>query len=175
MARQSRAPRVVRQKRLNSWIGNNLIVETTVASNAILLAALSNAELLEETPYTVVRTRGVLTVWSDQAGVSEAPQGIFGMIIVTDTAAQLGSTAVPDPLNDFADDWYVYQPFQQPASRQVGGSGSFNEIGVTQYIIDSKAMRKVDRNENQVIVIRNSSATDGLIFTYIGRQLIKLH
>ena len=82
----------------------------TVAANALLIALISNAALLDLAPYTVVRTRGLLTIWSDQVAVAESPQGIFGMIVVKDTAAQIGSTALPDPLNEVDDDWYVYQP-----------------------------------------------------------------
>ena len=106
---------------------------------------------------------------------SEAPQGIMGHMVVKDTAAQIGATAVPELLNEADDDWYVYEPFQLPASRQTTNN-LFTEQGTFgQYIIDSKVMRKVDTGESQIVVIRNSSATDGLIFTYIGRALLKLH
>ena len=147
MARRQRRAPAVHVKRLSEWTPIQIIAETTVASNAILLAASSSAGLLALAPYTVVRTRGVLTVWSDQVAVSEAPQGIFAAIVVKNSAVAIGATAMSDPLNEAGDDWYVYEPFQIPAMRQTTNN-LFTEYVFAQYVIDSKAMRKIDTGDD---------------------------
>jgi len=175
MARRTRRQQLVAQKRLSIWVPFQIITPTALAANALTLAASSNAALLALTPYTIVRTRGVFTVWSDQTAAAEAPRGILGVIVVKNTAVLIGATAIPDPLNEGNEDFYVYQSFQMPTTRQQGGAGAFIETGITQYEIDSKAMRKVDDTEDQAFMVRNISETEGLLFTFVGRTLIKLH
>ncbi len=166
---------LVAQKRLSIWIPTQITAPTTLAANALTIAASSSASLLALAPFTIVRTRGLFTFWSDNAGAAETPQGILGTIVVKNTAVLIGASAVPDPLNEATDDWFVYQPFQHQVTRQIGAAGSFNEISTMQYVIDSKAMRKVDTGDDFPIMVRNTSATFGLIFTYTGRCLLKLH
>ena len=176
MARQrvnTRQPRA--QKRLTQWIGVQLGPSTIGGNQSTLLASLDAAGLVLA-PFTVVRSRFILTVWSDQVAASEIVEGVFGVIVVKNTAVLIGATAVPDPFVEFADDWYVYNPFQQQATRAVeNASGTFTEVSQTQMVIDSKAMRKVDTGEDLAFMVRNSSATAGLVITVTGRFLVKLH
>ncbi len=161
-------------RRLTQWFFIS-VPQVNIAANALSIVASLNAAALATTPFTIVRTRGLLTMWSDQVSAAEAPAGILGMIVVQNTAVLIGASAVPDPLNEAVADWYVYQPMQQPTSRQPQGSGPFIETGITQYVIDSKAMRKVDVEEDSVVMVRNTSGTEGLTVTFRGRALIKLH
>ncbi len=57
----------------------------------------------------------------------------------------------------------------------MAGAGAFLEVAKTEYTFDSKAMRKVEVGEDIAGVIRNTSASDGLIFLTTGRMLVKLH
>ena len=98
---------------------------------------------------TLVRTRGRLLVQLITATASGGFQWAFGMCNVTENAAGIGVTAVPDPLDDIAwDGWFVYETGQQisvDASPSEGAEGSQLFI-----VIDSKAMRKT--HDTDVIV-----------------------
>ena len=97
------------------------------------------------------------------------------MIVVKQTAVDIGATAISDPLNDGGEDFHVYQPFRIPTMRKVDSANFFWETEGQSYEIDSKAMRKVDDGGDIAFMCRNSSATFGLIYSVTGRQLIKLH
>ncbi len=174
MARARQISRARSQKRKSIWF-DFAVGPVTLAANALTIASSLTAEGFDEIPLTVVRTRGLITIWSDQTAASEIVEGIYGTIVVKNTAVLIGASAVPDPLNEASDDWFTYQPMHSGATRQVGGAGSFNEVTKTEYAFDSKAMRKVDFGDDIVHMIRNTSGTDGLIFLLTGRMFVKLH
>ncbi len=176
MARRQTANlrRPAKSTRLNKWFFISVPV-TTIAANALSLVASLNAEGLDDVPFTIVRTRGIFTIWSDQTAAAEAPRGIMSMIVVQNTAILIGSSAIPDPLNEPDADFFVYQPLQVQPLGQVGDGSTFAEVSQTQYTIDSKAMRKVDTQQDVAIMVRNSSATFGMNIAFQGRFLVKLH
>ena len=106
---------------------------------------------------TIVRTRGSLLVQlvSASAGL-EGFAWHFGMAIVTENAAGIGVTAVPDPLIDIAwDGWFVYE-----TGHVVGVDATPDEAspGSVQVIkIDSKAMRKIHASD---VVVALFSVTE---------------
>ena len=174
--RRSNIRTVSKTKRLSEWFGIQ-VPPTIIALNALGLIASLTSAALAAAPFTIVRTRGILTVWSDQSTASEAPEGILGQVVVQNTAVLIGASAVPDPLNEFDADFFVYQPVQLQDMRLTASTSvdGFTEVGKTQWEIDSKAMRKVDTQEDIAVVFRNSSAADGLVMAYTGRFLVKLH
>ena len=156
------------------WVSFQMVASITVAANALNLGLSSNDAFRALAPFTIVRTRGILTIESDQVLAAESPQGIFGVIVVKQTAVDIGATAIPDSFNDGGEDFHVYQPFRIPTMRQTTNN-LFTERSGQDWIIDSKAMRKVDDGGDIAFMCRNSSAAFGLVYSVTGRQLIKLH
>ncbi len=158
-------------RRATDWLSNS--AETDRSTLGAATAVLDQTFAFGE-PATVVRTRGTLWVASDQAAANESPFGALGFAIVTDQAAGVGVTALPTPTTEaFSDEWFVWLPWFADArfSSAVGvGFRTFYE-----YKFDSKAMRKVDADTTAVVVIENSSATDGCLFLLQFRMLVKLH
>ncbi len=109
------------------------------------------------------RTRGLIHWASDQAAADEAPIGAFGMCVVTADALAAGAASVPGPLSDDESDvWFVHQYMFQDYEL-VSASGSLN-MGV-QYMIDSKAMRKVNASQAIALVVE-AGATFGAVFHF---------
>ena len=174
MARR-RSTRFVRPSKLTKmWIGASFGPATVPALTAQLFSILSAGALLLR-PFTILRTRFDLTVESDQVLVTERPSGSYGKIIVTDSAAAAGATAIPDPSTDPEADWFVYQGFN---TTMIVGPNGYNEgifpDAVARWQVDSKAMRKVGPDDNVVSMVTNISAA-GLILGTSGRMLIQLH
>lgn len=176
MARRTTRPVVRAQRRQSLWIPF-AVGPSVSAANALTLVFSLNADGLDLAPFTVVRTRGLVTMWSDQSTAAEVPEGILGFIVVQNTAVLIGTSAIPDPLNEAAADFFVYQPMHNQTMRLTASTGTdgFTEPSKTEYVIDSKAMRKVDVQQDIAVVIRNTSASDGLAFFLTGRMLVKLH
>jgi len=123
-------------------------------------------------PETVVRTRGLFTVMSDQAGSTERPFGAFGIAVVSVQAATVGITALPLPYaNADSDLWFVHGYWA--ATIQASTAVAFANTS-RDYMIDSKAMRKVSPDERVVVVIENGDATGGIRYNWNIRLLGKV-
>ncbi len=172
MARRVARARFIRPApRTKMWIGAGVTTGTIVGTTPLHFAVYS-ADVLALRPFTILRTRVLLTMSSDQAAVSEIAAGGYGEIVVTEQASTIGITALPDPVTEPEADWYVYQPWN--VRFEFLSSVGFHPAGGRQYTIDSKAMRKVDINQTFAAVVANDVATGALISTE-GRQLIQLH
>ena len=122
---------------------------------------------------TFLRVVGGIAISSDQSVANEDQVGAIGMCVVTDAAATVGITALPDPVSDVQDDmWFFYQPFAQ--------SFTFNTaVGVdpqfaTWYPFDQKAKRIVHSGSQVVVVIANSHATHGFAAFPLFRVLTQV-
>ena len=171
MARRSRGRFIRPAAKTKQWIGAGLANMATVASSDQLLSSL-NAAALALRPFTIIRTRLELWYESDQAAVTERPQGSFGMIVATDEAIAIGVTALPAPIGAENGDWFVYQGV---ATTMV----FLSSVGITtpsnsHYTIDSKAMRKVGANQDIAIMFSQRNAT-GAFLRAEGRILVQLH
>ncbi len=161
-------------KRATDWV---IQAETsayvTIANDSkVLVGGVSAAQLAVFAPATVVRTRGLLTIASDQAGADEQQLGAFGMTFVNETARALGVTGIPGPSEDALwDGWFVHQFFAQKLEFSSGVG--FEPNMATQYSIDSKAMRKFESDEGLAFMIENSHATFDLQMSLQLRILIK--
>ena len=112
---------------------------------------------------------------NDQDTASESPFGDYGRIVVTDTAAAIGVTAVPDPGSISGDpeaDWFVHQPCYIKVNSQ--NAGFFGVNACWRYVVDSKAMRKVGPDDNVVAMFAMENAFGAELITH-GRTLIQLH
>ena len=119
---------------------------------ALTSIALSNPGIGE----TIRRSRGTIAITSDQLTSTESQMGAVGLIVVTEAAAAVGITAIPDPVSNASDDgWFVYQGFTQ-RDLATGGNVTRNF-----WPFDSKAMRRVEEGFEIVVVVANAHATDG--------------
>ena len=174
MARRITRGRFVRPAgRTSAWLGMG-IVNTNAPGSAATLIATYNAAALAMRPFTIVRTHLVLSVVSDQIAASELAQGAFAMQVVTEAATSAGIASIPTPLVETDADFLVYQGYANNFEfitgvgyQQQSGSQSF-------WVIDSKAMRKVQLDDDLAVTIENRGAA-AVNFALEGRQLVKLH
>ena len=134
--------------RTKMWIGSG-VGDTTVGSATTVLVSTLSAGALLLRPFTILRTRMVLGFRSDQIVTSEHPVGLFGKIVITEAAAAIGITAIPNPSGISGDpeaDWFVWQALQASIERasDVGITGGGQQI----FVVDSKAMRKVGPDDD---------------------------
>ena len=159
------------QRRKSTWIQISLGPTTIASSGSVLIGSL-NAAALAFRPFTVVRTRIYMHIESDQSAASEQVRGAFGAIVVSDQAVAAGVASIPVPVTHSDAPFFVYEPFVN--SFLFGdGTGFITPVG-TNIIIDSKAMRKVDVNEDIALQAQNAVAF-GSLLSIQGRMLVKLH
>jgi len=118
---------------------------------------------------TLVRVRGMLGILSDSE-VEEEVHGAIGIARVTEDAFSSGIAAVPVPIADIdSDSWVLWQPFIH--ARAVG-TASGQSPAQSNFVLDSKAMRKFTATDRLVIVLENDSSVFGLRFMAIVRALV---
>ena len=155
-------------KRLSTWLGIGIGSTTLTASGGTLTNAL-NAAALALRPFTIVRTYMEFMVISDQAASVESQVCAFGMAVVSDQALAIGVTAVPTPVNEIESDlWFLHQVMFARQSNLLDTA-----IGPAHYSVDSKAMRRVDGDQDVAIVAEQSGTGSGLILFLGGCMLIK--
>ena len=156
--------------RLTEWFGSPFQVDAdTLAAGAFVVQVTMTAAGLAKRPFTITRSVGMISIFSDQAGAIEHPLGAVGGIVVSDKAVATGATAIPDPVTEVSSDsWFMYQSFVGPQSTALDGPGPQH------FPIDSRAQRKVGDGEQFAVVIANPSSVDGLRFIFNMRFLIKL-
>ena len=142
------------------------------ASTATLFASLS-ASALAARPFTIVRTRLTWFCHSDQSIATEVWGGAIAMAVVSDQASASGVAAIPTPITDqFSDLFYVYDEQYGEFTFKTGVG--MEEIGRV-VKIDSKAMRKVNADQDVVLVGETPSFCPSMDSIIGGRMLIKLH
>jgi len=159
--------------RTKIWVGAG-VGQTTLGGSAKTLVVLLGSGGLALRPFTILRTRMLLTFESDQEAATERATLSYGEIVVTEAAAGVGITALPDPSGISGDadaDWYVWQAAQVTFQHK---SSVGTLLPMVEYVIDSKAMRKVGPDDQVVGVASMETAAGGLMFLN-GRQLIQLH
>ncbi len=177
MARRAFRPgaAAIAQKRLTVWLSIPPVNNTVTATGGTISSSL-NAAALALRPFTIVRTRYLLNVASDQEAATEGYSGALGLCVVSDQASAIGITAVPTPITDMGSDlWFLHQVW---AARELHdtSAGLGANVGYTTEI-DSKAMRKVDIGEDVLIVLESNVGVTGggTIVVHGGRMLVKLH
>ncbi len=171
MARRVARPRFVRPaKSTKVWLGAGFAAANVPDATAVLLQTLNAAALLLR-PFTVLRTRMMIVCISNQVIATESFQGVFSHQVVKEAAATAGAASVPTPLTETDADFHVYQPY-------AGEFTFLDSTGVNreteQYVIDSKAMRKVGLDDDIAVIVQNRGS-DGIIIGGEGRFLIQLH
>ncbi len=158
--------------RQNVWLGTQ-ITQTAIGANTVILAATLNAAALALRPFTIIRSHLLIAWASDQEAADEDALGVYAETIVSEQASAAGVASIPDPGSDADASWYVFQPMHQQF--RFSSAAGFESVVGRQYIVDSKAMRKVGNNDDSVAVVSNNDATHGATIAMVGRFMIKLH
>ena len=121
---------------------------------------------------TLVRTRGHISVSTDQQIASEDLVGAVGLCIVSDEAFAAGVSAVPTPYTDQDSElWVMHQYFSQRSLfRDATG---FTPNAATTWEFDSKAMRKMEFGQSLIFVVENGG-TFGFNYWLNFATLLKL-
>ena len=159
--------RNTRQRAPTNWaraVPANGTMTTVAATNKAILGSvvLSNPGIGE----TIRRTRGLVSIRSDQASAFEEITGAFGMMVVNDVALALGVTGIPGPVTEANDDgWFVWLPFSELMVGNAGASPAsiFASRASMNYEFDSKAMRRVEEGFSVVMMIENEDSANGLV------------
>ena len=141
------------------------------AGTSILALSLTTAEKALR-PFTIVRTRMLFHILSDQSAANEDYSCALGAAVVSDQAVAIGVTAVPTPDTDRNSDlWFLFEDLNGDV---FSGSAGGEERGIRKYV-DSRAMRKVEEGNDVIFVLEATAVSAGLNFFIAGRLLIKLH
>ncbi len=164
---------ISRSKRLTEWTicSDPTGYSALPLSTKAIAVRVPASTLAEVAPATIVRTRGVVAIKSDQSAAAEEQLGAFGMGFVNTVAGALGITALPGPAADCGwPGWFVHQFFNQ--SMDFSSAVGLHLDSVI-YPIDSKAMRKFKGDEDLVFMVENFGTTGGLEFAVSFRILTK--
>ena len=162
------------QRRESLWIFGNPIDTTLSAASTAALVSTLNAAALALRPFTVVRTRGQLWIRSDQTAAAEDYAASLGMAVVSEQAAAIGVTAVPTPEADRGSDMFFLFESGQQAFTRFDATGVLGMEGIV-IGFDSKAMRKVNGDQDIAVVIETASISLGAQVMVSFRMLVKLH
>ena len=160
-------------RRATVWLGRAPSVNTLASGTPVLLSVL-NAAALALRPFTVVRTRGILFIASDQQAANENMMAAWAQCVVSEQASAIGVTAVPTPVTDSGSELFFGYQWMLNVFR-FGDNTGFQGVNGYHQVVDSKAMRKVSEGEDLVEVIENSAAGAGCDLQTAFRTLIKLH
>jgi len=147
-------------KRLTDWLINfeQTALLAVPANSKVLVASIAAATMTINAPFTIIRTRGALGVFSDQTAAAEQQLGAIGITLVSDLARAAGVASLPGPATDSNwEGWFWHQWFVNKL--QIADATGFAARGGVYFEVDSKAMRKVDSSDALVIVAENSHAT----------------
>ncbi len=165
--------RMIRSGRKTFWFTSGIFADTMGAASTAVLISQLNAAALALRPFTVIRTRGWFGFRSDQTAASEDQDMMIGSIVVSDQAVAIGITAIPTPVTDDQSNWIVLEGGSQ-RFEFVSGVGIVADQMV-RYVIDSKAMRKVEEGQTIAFVTETGASSAGTSVRSYMRQLIKLH
>jgi len=171
--RRTFSPRISGPRRETKWFDiPPTRVTLAAADTANLLLVLTTAEKANR-PFTIVRTRLVFQIVTDQDAADENYGCALGLAVVSDQATAIGVTAIPTPNTDRASDlWFLFEDLV--ASFGFGDATGFINDGASKYV-DSKAMRKVEDGSDIAVVVESHNNSQGLLAFVAGRMLIKMH
>jgi len=160
--------------RETQWLPiDKTLATVSAAGAAVLLNSLNTAEKALR-PFTIVRTRGMFFMRSDQVAAPELYSVAIGGCVVSDQAEAIGVTAIPTPSTDRGSDlWFLYE--ENMALYELGTFVGFDFDAGVRKEFDSKAMRKVEEGQDVVFVLEATTGSLGATVQTAGRLLIKLH
>ncbi len=160
-----------RDRRKTTWVApadqDVVSVSTGGASLVASFDASANAMLAP----TIVRTRGIVSIFPQTFGADVQIGGAFGVCVVSDQAFAAGVASVPDPWDEaFWGGWYVWQPFS--FRMEFSDTTGLLLPANVSFEVDSKAMRKI--TEDETIVMIAASQTGAFNISMHLRTLLML-
>ncbi len=172
-----RSGRVLRggsMRRESLWIGITATSSSFAATTVAILNALNTAGLALR-PFTIVRTRGIFLIATDQTVANELFGASVGLCVVSEQANAIGVTAVPTPVTDLESDLWLMHETMLGSTENLSAVGFTPRAGYTKEY-DSRAMRKVEDGSQMIFVAEGIGAIgEGFTLANQGRILIKLH
>ena len=160
-------------KRETSW-DDIVPLKLTIGPSTAVLAASADATLKAKRPFTIIRTHIEVLLISDQQVATEQQGLALGMCVVSDQAEAIGVSAVPTPSTDSKSDlWFLHQ--WMFSSFVFSDATGIDASGGRVYTIDSKAARKVNDDEDLIVVVETPTILSGVTLVLAGRILIKEH
>ena len=139
------------------WVVLQSVNQTTIPFGSKVL--LGSFSLTQPADRTIVRTRGLMQMDSDQVLLSEHQTGALGMTIVSDDALAAGIASIPGPISDASNDWFLWQAALNVRTLATA-TGMQSPTGV-QYMLDSKAQRVFQQGTSIAVVYENNSPGAG--------------
>ena len=139
---------------------------TVLGSSILMIDAIDSM-----TSPTLVRCRGEALAIATTGGIGDVSLLGIGIAVVNRRASSVGATAVPRPVSDPQYSW-LYHKY----SLMMFSSGSTSQGAVVnRWEIDSKAMRKILSNEEEIVFCfeNNSVSAVGISVALSARFLLK--
>ena len=158
--------------RLTEWVGgvvSTFDVSALAAGTSTLVSSLDFRLLPSLTPSTIVRIRGLLTVGTQAGTAGLNPHGAFGIQLVSGEAFDAGVASMATPFSESESGDWLFHTFWAVMQQDVDAGAVYKE-----YVIDSRAMRKVTNLDVLATIIENGSSTDSAQFLTNKRTLLKL-
>jgi len=178
MARRFQSRAIRGQRRLTDWIGGVSAVpteEVALAGQTAVILSSFDTRINGQAPlapFTIVRTRGLLTVMPTVTSSSVQVMGAYGICVVNGEAFDAGIASIISPWTESFDDRWLYHTYFNVSwvftTDQGSADGHYNSV------IDSKAMRKMELGDVLVAIAENASA-NGCSIQNNFRTLVKLH
>ena len=150
----------------NDGIDDHNSATLTFLATAEAEASFEFGALVSIAATTLVRTRGMLSLQlTASGGALNQISGAFGMIVVSQAAFITGGiTALPVPMDDLENDWFVYVPF----SLMSVGSGTQDGASPGRFLnipFDSRGQRKLKDGDVMAPIIqaKQVNATTGTV------------
>ena len=147
---------------------------TATVDNSSVLVSTLNAAALALRPFTIVRMHMEVYYFSDQVIATESFVGAVGQCVVSESAAAAGVVSIPTPITELDSDLWMLHRFLIGGFTFADATG-FASVDGYRTSIDSKAMRKVNNDEQLALVVQGDSLGDGVTIIMAGRLLLKLH
>ena len=161
------------RRRETSWLDVELASNVVNTSGTLISHVMVAAELAKR-PFTVIRSILEVLITSDQLGADEFQMSAIGMCVVSSQAVAIGVTAVPTPLTDQGSDlWFLHQNLLNDFLF-ISGVGVDGSAG-RRYGLDSRAARKVNDDQEIIVVLETGGISSGANIIVSGRVLIKEH
>ena len=157
-------------RRATAWAGLGWANNTFTTEGGTLLTSLTAAGLALR-PFTVIRSYVSILVVSDQAAAVEKQLGAIAAMVVSDQAFAVGVTAVPTPITDAGSDLFFLHNFFAADESNL----TDRTKGGLYMTYSSKAMRKVNEDQDLLTVAELDGEGSGFILLSAFRFLLKLH
>ena len=146
---------------------------STLDNSAAFVLSLTTAELALR-PFTIVRTHLTILQQSDQSAAAELQVGAVGICVVSEAASGVGVTALPTPITELDSDLWLVHATMVNQFLFADATGFVSPTGLVTRV-DSKAMRKVNNDQDVAVLTEGATLGEGMLITMLGRMLIKLH